>query len=316
MKPRVYLSWLLAIILGSISTVTSTNYIVDPYHFNNLTSLNLDDDIALRRNYRLYKMTQFLSHPKPRIILGDSRGDSLSERLFFEEGLNDIYNFSYGGATFTDILDTFWFAERHVSLKTVVIELPFNIYSATSVSTFTSEAEEAIRQPILYYMNPSVFRTSTLQLYSHFTGVPLQIEKPLQSREDFWLFQLNETTRGFYGNWVFPERLLEKLHAIASYCQSKSIRLVFVIPPTHVELQRQVQVYGLNEQYTNYKHNLGKLGQVLDYDYKSELTTERANFRDPYHFTPAVAKTIVQNIVALIQGRDFTAIAKTPSNSL
>jgi hypothetical protein len=310
MTSRTYLSWLLTIILGSVSTVTGTNYIIDPYHFNNMTSLDLDDDIALRRNYRLYKMTQFISHPKPRIILGDSRGDSLSERLFFEEGLSDIYNFSYGGATFTDILDTFWFAERHASLKTVIIELPFNIYSATSVSTFTSEAEDAIGEPILYYMNPSVFKTSALQLYNRFAGVPVEIEKPLQSRDDFWSFQLKETTRGFYGNWVFPQRSLEKLQAIASYCQSKNIRLIFVIPPTHVELQHQVQAYGLDEQYASYKRDLSQLGQVLDYDHESELTTDRANFRDPYHFTPRVAKIMVKNIVALIQGQGFTDIAK------
>jgi hypothetical protein len=307
----MYLSWLLTIILSSVSTVTGTNYIVDPYHFNNMTGFNLDDDIALRRNYRLYKMTQFLSHPKPRILLGDSRGDSLSEHLFSQEGLSDIYNFSYGGGTFTDILDTFWFAERHAPLKTVVIELPFNIYSATSISTFTSEAEDAIRQPILYYMNPSVFKTSALQLYSRFTGVPLQIEKPLQSKDNFWSFQLKETTRGFYGNWVYPQRSIEKLRLLALYCQSKGIRLIFVIPPTHVDLQQQVQVYGLDEQYANYKRDLEKLGQVLDYDYKSELTTEKANFRDPYHFTAKVAKIMVQNIVALIQGRDFAAIATT-----
>jgi hypothetical protein len=301
---------LLTIILSSVSTVTGTNYIIDPYHFNNMTSLDLDDDIALRRNYRLYKMTQFLSHPKPRILLGDSRGDSLSERLFFEEGLSDIYNFSYGGATFTDILDTFWFAERHASLKTVVIELPFNIYSATSVSTYTSESEDAIRQPILYYMNPSVFKTSALQLYNRFTGVPVQIEKPLQSKDDFWSFQLKETTRGFYGNWVFPQRSLEKLHAIASYCHSKGVQLIFVIPPTHVELQHQVRVYGLNDQYANYKRDLAELGQVLDYDHESQLTTERANFRDPYHFTPRVARVMVQNIIALMQGSNLTATVK------
>ena len=71
------------IILGSVSAVAGTNYLVDPYHFNNVIDLHLDDNIAFRRNYRLYKMTAFLRHPKPRIILGDSRGDALSERLFF-----------------------------------------------------------------------------------------------------------------------------------------------------------------------------------------------------------------------------------------
>ena len=305
MKSRIYISWLLTIILGTVSAVAGTNYVVDPYHFNNVMDLHLDDDIALRRNYRLYKMTEFLRHPKPRIILGDSRGDALSERLFFEEGLTDIYNFSYGGGTFTDLLDTFWFADHHASLKTVVMELPFNIYSATSVSTFTREAEEALRQPILYYMNPLIFKTSVFQLYSRYTGVPIQIEKPRQSKEAFWSFQLKETTRGFYGNWLFPQQSIAKLRTIASYCKSKDIHLIFVIPPTHVELQHQITAYGLDEQYAHYKRELSELGQVLDYDYESELTAERKNFRDPYHFTSGVAKIIVHHIVALLHAVDL-----------
>jgi len=45
-----------------------------------------------------------------------------------------------------------------------------------------------------------------------------------------------------------------------------------------------------------FKEDLKKLGDVYDFNYPNEITKERNNFSDPFHFRDEVAKTIVEEL--------------------
>lgn len=88
-------------------------------------------------------------------------------------------------------------------------------------------------------------------------------EKPAMSKEAFWKNQMEDTTKGFYGRCEYPHNLYEELRKIKAYCVAQQIELIFIIPPTHVDLEKQVWVYGLEDAYQKYKADLKSIAPVL-----------------------------------------------------
>lgn len=70
----------------------------------------------------------------------------------------------------------------------------------------------------------------------------------------------------------------------------------FIIFPTHVELQRRVYDFGLEGYYRQFKDDLSALAPTFDFDYPNAITEDRANFRDPYHFTDPIGQKIVHQV--------------------
>ena len=58
---------------------------------------------------------------------------------------------------------------------------------------------------------------------------------------------------------------------------------MFIIPPTHVDLQREVSAYGLLAEERRFKDDLKALAKTVDLDYDCEFSRDRKNFIDPYH---------------------------------
>jgi hypothetical protein len=77
--------------------------------------------------------------------------------------------------------------------------------------------------------------------------------------------------------------------------------VVFLIPPTHIELQRALEPFGLKEEFDTYRRELSKLAPVLDFDFANALTNDRSAFSDPYHLTEETARRVVRAI-ALREG--------------
>jgi len=283
------------IIFSVFFLVFSLNYIVDPFNINNENLLKLPKDkISYKVNYRLYKMSEFFHNPHDFIILGDSRSDALKSHYFNQP----VYNFSYGGGNLSEVIDTFWFATKHVKLKRVIIGVPFNMFNGFHNSTkLTEEANLLIETPLKYYLNFLTVKVSWMNLSSKYMDVDFDLEKPSMTKEDFWLQQLNVTTKLFYDKYHYPKEMLLELEKINAYARENDIKLQIFIPPVHFDLQLKINDYNLNDAYRNYKKELSRLFDVIDFDIDSSITRNKENFSDPYHFTPEIAKNIVDEIM-------------------
>ncbi len=206
------------------------------------------------------------------------------------------FNLSYGGASLKEIIDTFWFAQRHVQLKKVYIGLNLNLYNDYNYTERTKTYLTIEKSPAIYFVNRTVLEAAWDDAYSRIRGVDLKLGVPKMSREEFWQYSLGPLTAAYYSRYVYPQRYRGDLHAIAEFCRSHDIRLTFVIFPTHVELQSRIADFHLSEAAARFRADLASMAVTYDFDYPTEITLSKQNFRDPYHFTEPIGVRMIRQI--------------------
>jgi len=269
------------------------NFVVDPYKANNYFELPLNKEhVSYRKHYRLYKMLEHMNNPKEILILGDSRGDSLRAE-YFETYKNNISNLSYGGGTLYEAINSFWFATKYIDVKKVIFVLPFSIFNENENRDLTVEALDMINSGYQLYLNPLVTKVSFLNILDYFKSI--DIEKPSESKEDFWISEL-DAAKNYYMYYVYPKKLFAQLKSMSQYCKTNDIDLIFVIPPVHVDLQYKINEFKLNDEYKKFKLDLQHLGKVIDYDTVNSITINKDNFNDPWHAHAEVEKQIAIDV--------------------
>ena len=289
---------MLVVALLILAVPMGINFVIDPYNVNQVFDLGMRKDIvSYRANYRLYKMQAFKNNPCPNIYLGDSRMNGLKSSKVEEVSGERWFNFAYGGGTAYEIVDTFWYAVRHEKLQKVIIGINFNLYNGSNRFNLTQEAMSTLEKPLRYYLSYTTFKISIANLQYKFTEKNMYKETPPMNKDEFWQVQLGKSTEAFYQNWSHPDDLQQELEKISEYCKDQGIELVFVIPPTHVDLQKRVADFGLEEDYRNYKLELSRLGwKVYDFDTSNEMTMDRSLFNDPYHAGDKVKDMVIKTV--------------------
>jgi hypothetical protein len=298
---RTYLKVFFWTLFAGGALVACVNLVVDPFGLRPGPRPALGQDaIALRADYRLFKLAQFTRRPRPDILLGDSRTEGLADSLFASRGVHAA-NLAYGGGTAFEEMDTFWFATRRVPIRSVVLSMPFNLYSERQDMNLVPAAIDQIENPFTHFLSISTLRVSVRILIASVTGRRLDSEAPPMSRQAFWDYQLAQGTSGQYRNWRYPYSLRPRLERMVAYCKEKGIRLVIFIPPTHVDLQERARAFALDSAYQRYKKDLHGFGvPVVDLDVPDDFTRARDNFSDPYHLEPHAKAAVVDALLAAL----------------
>ncbi|MDF2882797.1 MAG: hypothetical protein K0R54_3354 [Clostridiaceae bacterium] len=283
-----------------IMTIFAINYLVDPYNYNEKYNLGFDKkEVSYRMNYRIYKILEFKNHPCNDILLGDSRSDSISTEEIKNVSGQEYYNFSYGGGTLQEAIDTFWYAAKITKINNVYMAINFNLFSDNNNMNLVEEAKSIVKSPINYYLNSFILKSSFYNLEYKFFNIDPYSEEPEMNKEAFWEYQLGDKITGyFYSKYKWPDNYIKQLKEIKSYCNENNINFVIWIPPTHVDLQNKVKDYNLQEEYKQYKSTLKSITTVIDFDTVNEITTNKDNYKDPYHFNENVMKLLVKKIWA------------------
>ena len=286
----------LTTLLGA-ALLVAFNVVLDPYGMRSGWRPALGQErIAAKTDYRLAKLARYARSPAPNIILGDSRSDALHDSLFARHGGRYV-NLAFGGGTAIEAVDAFWFAAGREPLHTVVLGLPFNLYSESNDMNLVPSARFLVDHPAAYFASLPVQRVGMLAVIGALTGRRFGDETPPMSRDAFWRYQLDQGTANQYRNWRRPVALRRKLLELVEYCRANDIRLYLFVPPTHVDLQRRVHDFGLATEYAAYKRDLAGLGvPVLDFDVPNAFTADRTNFDDPYHLTAAARVRLVDQM--------------------
>jgi hypothetical protein len=296
--------------------VAALNVVVDPFGRHLRFAPNLPrEKVASVVDYQIHKILAFRRDPKPVIVLGDSRAELLRDEYFAEAGRPDVFNFACGGGTLPEAIDTFWLADAETTLRQVVIGLPFSLYNEDNRMNRLPTARQVSRSLLSYYLSPLVTKASVLVLATAATGRTFVDQLPPMSREEFWRHQLGPGAELHCRRWSRPQVLLRRLEELAAACHEKDIELLFLLPPTHAEYRALLGPAGLEAEYAAYKDQLARLGRVLDYDVPGPLTADAANFDDPRHFTPRVARDLAFAVAAALAPTAPTAPTPAPGGS-
>ena len=284
-------AWSAAILLG----VFSLNYVVDPFGANRRFDLGLPKDrVSAILDYRLYKLLAFRANPQPIVIFGDSRCDAWKSADFEAAGMPNVFNFAFGGGTLFEAIDAFWFAASTARVREAVFCVPFSLFSDGNASNRFGQARNLAEAPSHYYMSTFVTKASLQNLYTALTGHLWRGEAPAMDRAAFWSHQLGpEVTGVYYRSWRRPADLAARLEEVHRYASEHGIVLRFAIPPTHVDLQAQAAAYGLEDEVEEYRCDLAKLADLVDFDFPSPLTRDAGNFKDPYHLNETRGREVV-----------------------
>lgn len=300
MKEKTLFKIFISIFMFIIMFIFAFNYIIDPFNFNNKFKLGLNKDkISYKMNYRLYKIIEYKNNKCENILLGDSRTDALSIEDIKKVSGENYYNFAYGGGTLQESIDSFWYAASLSKLKNVYIGISFNLFSDNNNMNLIEEAKSIISLPLNYYLNSFILKVSIYNCYYRLTNNNLYNEEPSTDKEGFWNYQLGPKVTGlFYEKYKWPENYIKELKEIKRYCNENDINLVFWIPPTHIDLQNKVKEYHLEKEYSEYKKALKSISKVIDFDTYNEITIDKENYKDPYHFNNNIMRGLVRKIWA------------------
>jgi len=279
-----------------VCSVFLFNYVVDPFNMNGVFDLGLNKQlISFKADYRLYKAIAFARQPEPNIILGDSRMAHFDAGPIQQETGQVYFNNAYGGGTAYEIIDTFWLCAGQTKLKNVVIGLNFNLFNAENKLDLVPQAKELIDDKQKYYFSSTITKISFYNVYYRLFNINLVSENPKVTKAVFWKVQLQRTS-DYYGKYRYPADIVRELKKIKQYCDKNGINLVIIIPPTHVDLQRKVDDFGLRPEYVRYKHDLAGIARTIDFDYPNEWTRDYNMFTDPYHFNEKVREQILKEV--------------------
>jgi hypothetical protein len=272
---------------------------VDPFDYFGISHL-VPDRVKLETSYQLnaclWKMIQYDRRPCPNLLLGDSRMLALSAEDVSRAAGRPFANMAYGGSSLNEVIQTFWFASTKTRLREVWIGFGFNMYDDYNYANRTDAFLSMRQNPLLYFANRTVLKCAAYNVYYDYSGIDPKIGVPTETRDQFWQEQLGPLTARWYSRYVYPQIYHRELQKIADYCRANRIKLGFIIFPTHVELQRRVYDFGLEGNYRRFKQDLSALAPTFDFDYPSPITENRANFRDPYHFTDPIGQKIIHQV--------------------
>lgn len=292
-----YCALFLGLVGCALAAMAGVNLFIDPYGLKDHNTLAPDRAaLAEHKNDRLFRLIGFKFQPRSIVLLGDSRTKNLSEDYFAQQGV-EVRNLGYNAGTLREAIQTFWFAVKYAHLNCVIIGVPFNTWSDADGSNLVQSAESFIDHPAMYYLNAEILATSIDSVVRKVRGDTSINSAPPMSRDSFWSYQLEYTAPSYYQRWRPPNRLRGKLQELVRYCAAHGIKVVFLIPPTHVDLQARIPMYGLQLSHRDYLATLRSMGQVLDYDVDCAMTRNASNFLDPFHTAPEVNRLLVADIV-------------------
>lgn len=260
--------------------------LIDPFNYAGVSRW-ISDDVKVNTSEVLHpwlwNMLQFKNQTSARIILGDSRAAKVRAYHVKELTGKDFYNFSYAGGTLIDMIETFWYADSLVKLEEVYMGISFNMYNDFEKNNNVRQAGTIMKSYISYAFSEVVFKAMIQNVKNQFFVRDLEIAVPNMDFDAFWAYEIDVIARRYYQKYRHPDFYYAELKKISAYCRANDIKLVFFIPPNHVDWQRRAADFGLEEEHRLFLSEIGALGTLYNLDTANEFTRNKNNFLDPVH---------------------------------
>ena len=335
--------FLLGTIFVSLASMSSFNFIVDPYDIfrhNQWWELNLTKPEKLSHD-RLYKTIDII-HLKPEIILlGSSR---------MKQGLNPnhpalsqdkkTYNLGIEGVNTYELLqflkhtyvnqpnlekvilgiDHFMFNE-FIKLQDSFSE---NRLSKTRIIP-TDIVNSLLSQDAILASKRTLTKNSNLpqktQNLTYGDNGFFPHRRP-QDGQTKWRFRnIIKQYFDFHTQYTLSEEGLNNFEAIVEFCHQHNIELIVFISPSHATQWEALRVTDRWESFEQWKQKIVDITPVWDFSGYNSITTEpikevMTNYVDNSHYTPKIGELILNRILShdLSQVPQDFGVLMTPEN--
>ncbi len=275
--------------------------IIDPFNYffaeKNKELLDLKNNLARKKNTYLYRLIEYERNPTPAIILGDSRAQRLMPEFFEEVNGEKVVNLAAGAGSLQDVIRIFWdLSKENKILKKIYLGIGIEGYSGTLLKDRVSPAIEVKNSVPLYLMNKFTVENTLLILKARVFNQRVEAGDPPFSREVFWQYELQQEER-YLRSYSYPMNYYNELKKISGYCRENGIRLIFVISPTHTELQGKVNDFKLNKEYDKFLADIRSFGEIYDFNWPNVITENKNNFLDPLHAIDSVSRIMAKEMI-------------------
>jgi hypothetical protein len=292
---RVWMK-LFAFFLPIVLILAPAIYWVDPFNFfakDSSISRELRQRYAVPLNPILWHVLAYGKNPKPNIILGDSQVAGIPEEQIAIASGEPYANLGSGGGTLRESIDLFWLASRETRLRKVYFGVNFQGYNGYAQNR-VPRAEGILKNPMLYFLDSDVLEAGVYDIGDAVFHHPTNLG-PQENRDAFWQSEIDFLAE-HYKRIMDPGDLRNQIQQIAEYSRTHGIAFVFLIPPQHVDVQRQVSASHLDGEYARFKSDLAAIAPVYDCDIDNSFTRNKDNFLDPFHPTESAEKQLALDI--------------------
>lgn len=272
---------------------------IDPFNFfsdQGLMSDTIKTEYSSKINTPLYLLAKYKKKPARHILLGDSRMGLMQPSSDSNQQGNSFFNLSYGASTINEIVSTFREVVKWQKPASVYVGLSLDLYNKMNNRNRVTGVAGMFSNPLLYFSSYNVLEGMYLVTKASIGSTKKPINLPDMDRTEFWDYQINTAGSRYFSNWVYPEEYYNDLREISEYCHLNGTKLVFVIFPTHVELQNLMDKYKLRDAEKRFIRDISGLAEVYNFNIPSEITTNRNNFDDPFHAKPEISRKVAEII--------------------
>jgi hypothetical protein len=293
--------------------------LIDPFNYfspeKDKKTAELKNALARKKNTYLYRLIEYEQNPTPVIVLGDSRAQRLMPDFFEEVNGKKVLNLAAGAGSLQDVIKIFRDLSSRHKLDTVYIGISIEAYSGTLLKDRVSAALEVKNSAPLYLTSKFTVENTMLILKSKLFKQPVEVQAPPFSREEFWKYELEQEDR-YLRSYAYPRNYFNDLKEISGYCLENRIKLVFIISPTHTEVQDKIAQFKLEKEYEKFREDIKLFGDLYDFNWPNEITRDKNNFLDPLHSIDSVSRIMIREIIlnkpkyAIFSGHQTAGIKK------
>jgi len=269
------LTWVLVVVL------------VDPFDYFNWShvfSEKAKKDNAASLNYLVFNTLKEVHNPCENLIIGDSRAEDLPLEYIEKITGQKYFLLSANALKLNESIDLFYLANQIKPVKRAVFTLNFNEFNEYAYADRVTSVESMIRNPLLYLFDGSVAQAGYYVVKSSLTGRPAVISIPPMTEDEWWNYIAKVRAREHYERFRYPVDLYKRMQEMIVFAKKEGAEITFIIVPNHVDFQKKVREFGLDDEYLEFKRDMSRLGvRVVDYDYVNDITTNKSDFRDPLH---------------------------------
>ncbi len=286
----------ISIILLPIIAYFVVFFIFEPYNYFGLKEV-------ANTNSVIYRTRAYLQEPSDSILVGDSRLAHLDMDLVEQIAGERYSNLCFGGASVTEAMDLYEFAEQNnPELKNVVLSLSFYTLNTAYYKDRTEQIEKVVNNPLAYMTNfdynIEMLNEIRLNLRGERSGVSMEqgvwlsedyVDEqgnPLPYRQN--LIDYAELIKAESEGYVLNHEAVDRVIDIANECKDLGINFTVVLPPAHESITEYViEPLKIDTEMKKILDRLEDEGiTVLDYEQNKLVQYDQDMFYDGFHLDP------------------------------
>lgn len=317
--------WMIIIISFPLA-VGISNYVIDPLGFNKkimIPKVNMVKEDNTHFTIK-YKMPLLKKGGWDNLMLGTSRIGLMD---------TDVTDRYLGGKTFTMSLpasamplqfDSFLYAIKFNDIKNVIYGIDFMTFNKNlKFNDDYIQFKDELRTFGAFYTYDIYFNIKTLQksvdtivnnssdppkfhaFYDengmrHFPNFEQQLKNgdlDLQTSINKHIKTYFQKKNGLYPNYKYASEYMLMFKKIINYCHENDINIYVYIPPMYVEHFYAFKEAGLKGEFENFKRELVKVTDFMDFTGVNSITTNKHNYLDSSHLRTEFTEMIMDKLI-------------------